>query len=441
MLMSICSTLVGHFVRISQEELICIHTDAVRAILLAPLTKGDWYKALGFDKNHPTSMSEIDPRRKNEMKKIFAPGYLSSNVLRSEASLDECLDSLQTHLARHAENNKPIHLDQYFYYWSFDSAGKIVFSKTFGFLDAARDIGGSIANIRFFAHYVSITGHANWIHDVLFGNPLLRYFGFKPKQHIIDTAEAGAEARRRNPEAGQDMIEQWGLALRKNKIANFKDEDLVQNAASTVTAGAETTSTTLQSFVYFLLRYPNVHAQVVVEVDAARAAGQLSDTIQASEAQSLPYLQAVLKECLRFFPPAPSCLPRKAPAAGLRIGDRQFPAGTTLSVNPHIIHRNQECFGLTANDFVPERWLGEEGKALEKYFLPFGQGYNSCPGRPIAFIQLSKAAAMLTRDFEFRQVDEGKPWKYENWFTVVPYGWPCYVKKRDWRERSGERGE
>ena len=277
--------------------------------------------------------------------------------------------------------------------------------------------------------YLSVTAHAYWIHDILLGNPVLKWFGFKPKQHIMDTTEAG-----------QDMIEQWGSSLHKTKITHLKEQDFVQNAASTITAGSDTSAAALHAFVYYTVRHPLIHASVVAELDAAHAAGRLSTTIQASEALSLPYLQAVLKECLRVFPPVPSGLPRRIPDEGLFIGGRYFPAGTTLSVNPHAIHRSPECFGRTANNFVPERWLGEEGKALEKYFVPFGQGYNSCPGRSIAFILLRTAAAMLVREFEFREV-EGKPWKYENRFTVVPHSWPCYVRKRDWRAESVVKGE
>ena len=375
-------------------------------------------------------MSEIDPKRKSEMKKVFAPGYLLTNILRSEAHLNHCLNSLQSHLARLADAHEQVHLEDWFHYWSFDSIAGLVFSGSFGFLDSAKDIGGSIANARFFMLYLSVTAHAYWIHDLLLGNPLLKWLGFKPKQHIMDTTQAAADARRRNPEAGHDMLEQWGLALRKTKISGFKEEDLVQNAASTITAGSDTVAATLQSFVYHLLHYPSILAKLTMEVDTAHAAGKLSHPILASEAQNLPYLQAVLKEILRFFPPVPSGLPRKIPPTGLSIGNKHFPPGITISINPHIIHRSPECFAANADQFLPERWLGEDGKRIEKYFIAFGAGYNSCPGRAVAFAELSKAAVMLVREFEFGMVDEGREWRYENRFTVVPYGWPCYVRRR-----------
>ena len=436
----------GHFVRLSHDEVSCSHPDAVRALLVAPLTKGDWYKGCAIpDKYHQTAMSEVDPVRKNEMKKIFAPGYLTTNVLRQEGHLDECLNGLQSHFSRLAAAHTPVNLGEWFVYWQFDAVAGLVFSGSFGFLDQAKDIGGSIANSKVFMVYLSITAHMYWVHDLLLANPLLKLIGFKPTQHILDTTERGVEMRRRNPEAGQDMIEQWGLAYRKMKkdgktaIPDFKESDLVQNAASTITAGADTVAVALHSFIYHLHRYPTVKAKVVAEIDAAQAAGKLSPTIQASEALALPYLQAVLKETLRFFPPVPSAFPRKVPAGGLVIGGRRFEAGVTLSVNPHVIHQSTECFGPSAGEFVPERWLGGDeakNRNLEKYFVTFGQGYNSCPGKQIAFIQLSKGAAMLMREFDFEPVVQGREWVYKNRFNVSPTGWEVYVRERK-RGREG----
>ena len=366
-----------------------------------------------------------------------------------------CVNALQDHLARIADAKEPVYLEDWFHFWAADSVAGLVFSGNFGFLKEGRDIGGSIANIRSFLLYLSITAHAYWLHDIFLGNPILKWIGFKPTQHIMDTTSAAAEKRRLNPDAGQDMIEQWSFALRKVDIPNFHESDLVQNAASTITAGSEATAVSLHSVVYHCVKYPAVYEKLRAEIDAAQSAGKLSPTVQASEALALPYLQAVLKETLRFFPPVPSAQPRKVPPQGLEIGGTRFPYGATLSVNPLVIQHSEECYGPTAKQFIPERWLSgndqneplgkEEGldtkdegksKALDKYFIPFGLGYNSCPGRPVAFIELSKAAAMLVREFEFTEAVPGSEWKYLNRFGVAPHDWPVYVRKREKRDEG-----
>ena len=51
------------------------------------------------------------------------------------------------------------------------------------------------------------------------------------------------------------------------------------------------------------------------------------------------------------------------------LTDRQQ---TILSVNPWLIHRNQDCFGVDAETYNPERWLGDADKVrqMEKYIIP-----------------------------------------------------------------------
>ena len=146
------------------------------------------------------------------------------------------------------------------------------------------------------------------------------------------------------------------------------------------------------------------------------------------------------------------------------------PTQTHLSVNPWVIHRSPALFGTDADVFNPNRWLESRGREMEKYMMQvrfnvipfstslstspifsrcplssltytlkqFGAGYNSCPGRNLANLEISKVTATMIRDYDIRQVEPGKEWRYEAHFTAVPYEWPCYVKRRD---REGESGK
>ncbi|KAL2018191.1 hypothetical protein VTK56DRAFT_1164 [Thermocarpiscus australiensis] len=86
--------------------------------------------------------------------------------------------------------------------------------------------------------------------------------------------------------------------------------------------------------------------------------------------------------------------------------------------------------GAIPNEFNPDRWLSDSAAALEKYWIPFGAGYNSRPGHNLAKIELCKILATIVRDYNIRQVYERQEWKYKAYFTVAPHSWPCYIKKR-----------
>ena len=91
-----------------------------------------------------------------------------------------------------------------------------------------------------------------------------------------------------------------------------------------------------------------------------------------SEAQSLPYFQAVVKESLRMHPAVGLLLERFVPSGGVQIGDVFLPEGVVIGANPWVMARDRGVYGDDANQFRPERWLEADEKQLtlmERNFL------------------------------------------------------------------------
>jgi benzoate 4-monooxygenase len=51
------------------------------------------------------------------------------------------------------------------------------------------------------------------------------------------------------------------------------------------------------------------------------------------------------------------------------------------------VHHLESVWGDPYN-YRPERWLGENGKELDKAFIPFSFGPRSCVGRNLASMEL-----------------------------------------------------
>ena len=95
----------------------------------------------------------------------------------------------------------------------------------------------------------------------------------------------------------------------------------------------------------------------------------------------LPYLNAVVKEGLRCFPPIPMSFPRYVPTGGRIIDGARIPEGTIVSCQPYTLHKEEGIFPQ-ALEFVPERWLDSEGaKEREESFFAFSKGSRGCLGR------------------------------------------------------------
>ncbi|KAF7536479.1 hypothetical protein G7054_g4508 [Neopestalotiopsis clavispora] len=409
----------GHFVRIAHNEVSVSHPDA-----------GSWYATFAFpDRRYKNPMSTLDPKEKVERSRYLSPGYSISNLLQSETAINQNIELLCGWLDKAAEEQKPIDLSQLFTFATNDNVGEFVFSKSFGFLEKGVDIGDTIENSLAHNAYVAMIGFYGWVHWVMIGNPLVTWLGILPYGHIFDSAIRYTKARENNPDARFDLLSHWFKALKENpdRMSIF---DVHSAAMNNIAAGSDTVATGLQSFVYHAIRHPNAWQRCREELKAAGlATANDSPVIAFNDAQKLPYLQACITEALRIFSPTPMGLPRAVGKDGLTIGDQTFAPGTIVSVNNHVIHASKEIWGPTAREFRPERWLGTEGLKMQKYWIPFGAGYASCPGQNIARIQISKISATLVRDYDIRQADPAQNWTYKAYFTVAPRGWPVLVRR------------
>lgn len=90
--------------------------------------------------------------------------------------------------------------------------------------------------------------------------------------------------------------------------------ELASNASVLIVAGSETTATLLSAAVYFLCSNPRTLELLTQEV---RSTYTQADAIDLVSTQGLRYMQAVLDEALRMYPPvAGGGSPRKIAKGG-----------------------------------------------------------------------------------------------------------------------------
>lgn len=82
---------------------------------------------------------------------------------------------------------------------------------------------------------------------------------------------------------------------------------------------------------------PRVYKTLVEEIIDAERKGIISSPIKSAEARKLPYLQAVIKEGLRIFPPITGLLVKLVNPGGETIKGRYVPGGTGIG---HVCQQN-----------------------------------------------------------------------------------------------------
>ncbi|KAK8052450.1 hypothetical protein PG993_003835 [Apiospora rasikravindrae] len=405
----------GHFVRIAPGEVSVSHPDGPKKILLATLHKADWYKVATFpDGRYMNPFAATDPKIKNELSKHVAPAYTLSNVLQSEEAIDSTIALLLRWLDRFAEKGEPVRLDEFVSFTTSDVVGEVVFSKPFGFLKKGADIAGAFAASEAQSAYVSAVGFFRWIHVLLLANPVMTGLGIVPWGHIINTAMSAIKARQANPDGRFDASSHWFRMLKQNP-GRMDRHEIDSAAFNAVAAGSDTVSSGIQAFLYYMIRHPDAWQRARQEMLDA-GLGERQGPIAFADTQGLPFLQACCKEALRVFGPGAMGLARRAPPGGLEIGGTVFPAGTTLSVHPWVIHHSKEIWGDDASEFNPERWLRPDAARLDKDYMPFGLGWP-------------KIGATIVLNYDLRQVDPKQEMRYKAFFSLIAHMPPCYVKK------------
>ncbi|KAL8970760.1 MAG: hypothetical protein Q9197_003642, partial [Variospora fuerteventurae] len=120
-------------------------------------------------------------------------------------------------------------------------------------------------------------------------------------------------------ESRQDFV---SLLARKVQQGEVDKEEMTAHVSTFTIAGGETVSTFLAGTTYFLLKDPPKLQRLVTEI---REAFSSYDDIEALRAQKLEYLQAVIHEGLRLFPPGAMGSPRISP--GFELHGRYIPEG------------------------------------------------------------------------------------------------------------------
>ncbi|CAL5869093.1 uncharacterized protein PFLUO_LOCUS3321 [Penicillium psychrofluorescens] len=108
-----------------------------------------------------------------------------------------------------------------------------------------------------------------------------------------------------------------------------------------------------------------------------------------SKLDELPYLDAVIKEGLRLFPPIPMSLPRYVPENGRTVCGYTLPAGSIVSCQAYSLHLLDKDVFPNAEKFLPDRWLQKEGEIeRNRLFFAFASGGRGCIGKNLALVEM-----------------------------------------------------
>ncbi|KAA8543522.1 hypothetical protein F0562_020983 [Nyssa sinensis] len=201
----------------------------------------------------------------------------------------------------------------------------------------------------------------------------------------------------------QDFIDVMLSAIDDTLVCDsgYTRETIVKATISNlILAGSDTTSIHLTWLFSILLNNKHALKRAQEEIDLKVGTERW---VEESDIKNLVYLQAIVKETLRLYPPGPIAVPHEA-LEDCQVAGYHIPKGTRLFVNVWKLHRDPRIW-LEPDKFMPERFLTSHAEVdvSGQHFelIPFGSGRRSCPGIAFATQVTHLTLARLLQGFEF----------------------------------------
>ncbi|XP_049392829.1 xanthotoxin 5-hydroxylase CYP82C4-like [Solanum stenotomum] len=124
--------------------------------------------------------------------------------------------------------------------------------------------------------------------------------------------------------------------------------------------------------------------------------------IDDNDIKNLVYLQAIVKEMLRLYPPSPLLVPHENTKECV-VSGYHIPKGTRLYANVMKLQLDPKVWP-NPEQFNPDRFLTTDinFRGQDYEFIPFGSGRRSCPGISYALQMEHLTIGHLIQGFDYR---------------------------------------
>ena len=229
------------------------------------------------------------------------------------------------------------------------------------------------------------------------------------------------------------------LSIQEIEEIALSDKDFAQLPASLFGAGSDTTASSMCSAILALVTHPSVMVEAHNELDSVVGVDR-SPTFE-DEAR-LPYIQALVKEVLRWRPVAVLGGTPHASTENDSYDGYYIPKGTTILGNTWAINMNEEYYP-NPQLFNPARFLsnkddhryvqelkGEKEHPSKSGHSSFGLGRRICPGAELAANSLFIALAKLIWAFDIVPTQTYDTFAYTDGFNIRPHQFKCGIMIR-----------
>ncbi|POS72816.1 FAD binding domain-containing protein [Diaporthe helianthi] len=406
----------GPVVRISHDELSYTSSGAWRKIYtqrspefskcldgrgIAPATINGKY-----------SMPTENQERHGRLRRAVNPAFSERALREQEGFLQEHSNNLIAHLKKRCREG-PVDITLWYNLCAFDIVSDLSIGQAAGALN---------------------NGDEPYIRNMLDHAKAVRWCQLATQYGVMDllqylTPRYVAESRRKQIAAttakvqkrmanAKDANKDWMSYILNHETEKLTLIELVMMAGTFIVAGSGTSAGGLSGTTYLLLKNQDKLSKLCTEIgDSFKS----QDEITMLTTARCKYLNAVLEEGLRLYPPVPTTVARWVPGKGEEIDGKWVPGGAAVGCNQLSCGHSELNF-KRAREFIPERWLelppGSEFENDDKEARqPFSMGPRNCIGKTMSYAEMRMVLAKVLLNFDLELADPSEDW----WFTQDTY--------------------
>ncbi|KAK7178815.1 Isotrichodermin C-15 hydroxylase 6 [Paraphaeosphaeria sporulosa] len=404
----------GDVFRVSPNELSFASVTSWKAIYgpwpsgKSTFVKSPFYDMYGAGFNTGCIGSERNPRKHAQMKRTLLPGFSARALAEQETIVQSCVDNFIAQLGKNPEEG--MNMTEWFEMVAFDILGEMAFGESFHCVDKGEP--------HFWQQMISTHLWAITVADNMRRYALVRWLGEK----LLPALTVGVQRKHTGYSRARVASRLASKTDRKDFLTNVIDkvhsnevseEELTAHASTFVIAGGETVATALAAITYHLCKAPAVLRTMQTTI---RSSFTSYEAINSVSCLQIPYLQAVINEGLRIYPPGAQGFPRVSP--GAEVDGKYIPAGTELYTSAWSVTHDPTNFNKP-NDFIPERWMDPNSQDIKEASQPFSLGPRGCVGKNFAYIEMSLILAKMLFMYDIKLVNDSLDWEESSHIHVM----------------------
>ncbi|CAG5120247.1 unnamed protein product [Candidula unifasciata] len=196
-------------------------------------------------------------------------------------------------------------------------------------------------------------------------------------------------------------------------VEGLTDEEILGHSMLVIFAGLESTASTLHVCLYELALNPDIQERVYQEMQEVLK----SDCPSYEELSKLTYMEQVINETLRLYPPLLSI--NRLAKESVTYNGITIPKGATVMIPLFHILTDPNIYP-DPNQFDPDRFSPEEREKRHPLaFMPFGHGPRMCLGMRLAYLELKQGLVQVLRKLRVVLNEDTTPRKGEGKIKTI----------------------